>query len=71
MAMLWHPQYTISNKLLLTIRAIGESVGEIKALCLTDSALAELELSARSINLYHVSRFSLFGDILIYIYQLE
>jgi len=50
--MTWIPQYTISNKLLLTIREIGESIGEIKALRFTDAALAKLELSARELSSY-------------------
>jgi len=50
--MTWKPHYTISNKLLLTIREIGESVGEIKALHLTHSALAKLELNARELSSY-------------------
>lgn len=48
----WHPNYTISNKLLITIREIGESIGEIKAHRLTDTALAKLELSARELSSY-------------------
>ena len=50
--MSWHPKYTISNKLLLTTREIGESIGEIKSLRLTDTALAKLELSARELSSY-------------------
>ena len=48
----WNPKYTISNKLLLTIREIGESIGEIKALRFTNAALAKLELSARELSSY-------------------
>ena len=48
----WHPKYTISDKLLLTIREIGESIGEIKTLHLTDTALAKLELNARALSSY-------------------
>lgn len=50
--MSWNPQYTISNKLLLTIREIGESIGEIKALRFTDAVLEKLELSARELSSY-------------------
>lgn len=50
--MTWTPRYTISNKLLVTIREIGESLGEIKALRLTDTALAKLELDARELSSY-------------------
>lgn len=50
--MIWKPQYTISDKLLFTIREIGESIGEIKAQHLTHTALAKLELSARELSSY-------------------
>ncbi|VAX07126.1 hypothetical protein MNBD_GAMMA26-1414 [hydrothermal vent metagenome] len=50
--MIWSPQYTISNKLLLTIREIGESIGEIKAQNLTHATLAKLELNARELSSY-------------------
>jgi len=50
--MTWGPHYTISNKLLLTIREIGESIGEIKAQHLTHTALAKLELDARELSSY-------------------
>ncbi|ODS22513.1 hypothetical protein AB835_13815 [Candidatus Endobugula sertula] len=50
--MTWQPQYTISNKLLLTIREIGESIGEIKAKHLSHKTLAKLELSARELSSY-------------------
>jgi Fic family protein len=52
MAMSWHPKYTITDKLLLTIRQIGESIGEIKARHLADSVLAKLELDARELSSY-------------------
>lgn len=48
----WNPKYAISNRLLLTIREIGESIGEIKSLRLTDNALAKLELQARELSSY-------------------
>ena len=50
--MSWKPQYTISNKLLLTIREIGESIGEIRSQRLTNSTLAKLELTARELSTY-------------------
>lgn len=50
--MTWQPQYTISNRLLLTIREIVESIGEIKAKHLSHKALARLELSARELSSY-------------------
>jgi len=52
MAMTWNSRYTISNKLLLTIREIGESIGEIRAQYLTHTALAKLGLSARELSSY-------------------
>ena len=52
MAMLWKPEYTITNRLLLTIREIGEAIGEIKGFQLTDKAIAKLELKARELSSY-------------------
>lgn len=48
--MTWKPNYTISDKLLFTIREIGESIGEIKSFSLTGKALAKLELEARELS---------------------
>ncbi len=48
----WYPKYTISNRFLLTIREIGESIGEIKAKSLAPNAIAKLELSARELSSY-------------------
>lgn len=50
--MIWTPEYTISNKLLSTIREIGESVGELKSFHLTDQDLARLEVEARELSSY-------------------
>lgn len=50
--MSWTPKYTITDKLLLTIREIGESLGEIKSFSLSDQALAKLELEARTLSSY-------------------
>ncbi len=50
--MSWKPKYTISNKLLFTIREIGESLGEIKSFSLSDQELARLELDARELSTY-------------------
>lgn len=50
--MSWAPKYTISNKLLSTIREIGESVGELKSFHLTDRDLAKLEVEARELSSY-------------------
>lgn len=50
--MSWIPKYTITHKLLLTIREIGEAIGELKALQLTGQALAELKLEARERSSY-------------------
>ena len=48
----WIPKYTISNKLLVTIREIGESLGELKSFHLTDQDLAKLEIEARELSAY-------------------
>ncbi len=48
--MTWKPNYTISDKLLFTIREIGESIGEIKSFSLTGKTLAKLELEARELS---------------------
>ncbi len=50
--MTWTPKYTISNKLLSTIREIGESLGELKSFHLTDHDLAKLEIEARELSSY-------------------
>ena len=50
--MVWKPKYVISNKLLLTIREIGESLGEIKSFRLSDQDVARLELNARELSSY-------------------
>jgi len=50
--MIWVPKYTISNKLLVTIREIGESLGELKSFHLTDQDLAKLEIEARELSSY-------------------
>ncbi len=52
MGMAWSPQYTITDKLLLTIREIGEAVGEIKSFNFTGKALAKLEVNARELSSY-------------------
>jgi len=48
----WKPKYTISDKLLFTIREIGESLGEIKSFSLNDQELARLELDAKELSSY-------------------
>lgn len=50
--MTWMPKYIISNKLLVTIREIGESLGELKSFHLTDQDLAKLEIEARELSSY-------------------
>ncbi|MDA0690968.1 MAG: Fic family protein [Nitrospinae bacterium] len=52
MVMTWSPKYTITDKLLLTIREIGEATGEIKSFNLTGKALARLELEAEALSSY-------------------
>jgi Fic family protein len=49
-AMTWLPKYTITNRLTVTIRRIGEAIGEIKALGLSPAALARLEMEARALS---------------------
>ncbi len=48
----WSPKYAISNKLLSTIREIGESLGELRSFHLTDQDLAKLEIEARELSAY-------------------
>ncbi len=48
--MSWQPKFTITNRLLATMRRIGEAIGEIKALGLGPAALARLELEARALS---------------------
>ncbi len=48
----WTPKYTISNRLLSTIREIGESLGELKSFHLSDQDLTELEIEARELSSY-------------------
>jgi len=50
--MSWMPNYMISNKLLRTIREIGESLGELKSFHLSDQDLAKLEIEARELSSY-------------------
>lgn len=50
--MTWEPHYTISHKLLSTIREIGEAIGETKSYSLTRKALAKLELEARELSTF-------------------
>lgn len=50
--MSWKPKYTISDRLLSTIREIGESLGELKSYSLSDQDLAKLEIEARELSSY-------------------
>lgn len=50
--MSWTPKYNISNKLLSTIREIGESLGELRSFHLTNQDLAKLEIEARELSSY-------------------
>ncbi|MEJ2612214.1 MAG: hypothetical protein P8179_19650, partial [Candidatus Thiodiazotropha sp.] len=46
----WVPRYSISEKLLATIRAIGEACGEFRTFPATDTALAEWQLQAQTLS---------------------
>lgn len=48
--MIWQPKYTITDRLIVTMRRIGEAIGEIKAMGLSPYALARLELEARAVS---------------------
>ena len=50
--MSWKPKYTITDKLLSTMREIGEAMGEIKSFGMTQKTLARLELEARELSSY-------------------
>lgn len=50
--MYWKPSYIITDKLLFSIREIGEAIGEIKRFNITGKALAKLELDARELSSY-------------------
>lgn len=50
--MSWKPEYTITDRLLLTIREIGEAIGEIRSFGITRKTLAHLELQARELSSY-------------------
>lgn len=50
--MSWKPKYTITDKLLFTMREIGEAIGEIKSFGMTQKTLARLELEARELSSY-------------------
>lgn len=48
----WTPRYTITNRLLLTIRQIGEAMGEVRKSGMTPTDLAKLEYQARELSSY-------------------
>ena len=50
--MSWTPRYRISDRLLSTIREIGEAIGVIRSLPLPPKTLARLELDARGLSAY-------------------
>ena len=50
MAMIWTPKYNITDKLLFTMREIGEVIGEVKSYQLSGKVLARLELDARQLS---------------------
>ena len=47
--MSWQPKYTITNKLIVTMRRIGETIGEINTMALSLNMLARLEREAREL----------------------
>ncbi len=48
--MKWRPKYTITDRLIVTMRRIGESIGEITTLGLSPNVFARLELEAREFS---------------------
>ena len=48
--MVWAPRYRITDKLIFTIRRIGEAVGAIRAAALPPGVLAGLEADARALS---------------------
>ncbi len=50
MAMGWQPKYSNTDRLLYTIRQIGEAIGELHAMGLSREVLAKLELQARALS---------------------
>lgn len=50
--MTWLPKYSISHKLLLTIRTIGEAIGEIRNTAITEKNLQRLAIEARELSTY-------------------
>lgn len=50
--MSWKPKYTITDKLLFTMREIGKAIGEIKSFGMTQKTSALLELEARELSSY-------------------
>jgi Fic family protein len=48
----WTPSYTISDKLLSTMRGIGKAIGAINAHRLTDGIIGELREDARALSCY-------------------
>jgi len=48
--MKWKPIYTLTDRLIVTMRRIGEAIGEIRTVGLNRDALARLELEARALS---------------------
>jgi len=48
----WEPNYTITNRLLLAIREIGEAMGELRHFNLSGGVLAKLAGEARALSTY-------------------
>jgi len=51
-AMSWKPKYTVTDKLLITIRQIGEVMGQLNAASMPSSTLVQLEKEARALSVH-------------------
>ncbi len=51
--MSWNPKYIVTDKLLYTIRQIGEAIGEIRSFHFQSGSIAFLENQARELSTLH------------------
>ncbi len=49
---MWNPKYTIRNRLLRTIREIGETLGTIRSYSLSEAGFTKLAVEARALSSY-------------------